>query len=200
MFSYESIYCSSGLAALLNWGKRTRGSPDVPSYDRYSGTCFPIKTLEVKCSRRIYIESRLCAASTGAVINWVARGQRPQPPQRGKTGEVSLSSRRHFGLCRNRSATAKHPDDSANKTRTFVNVYSSPPQFVHLKGINLEVLKRALILAEAFPFVAGPNLGCRATGRRPRAARGVRRAVGSGTMRPYRSALAVYGTQASVPS
>lgn len=46
-------------------------------------TCFSIKTLEVKCSRRIYICARLYAR---AVINWVAMGQRPQPPLRGKMG------------------------------------------------------------------------------------------------------------------
>lgn len=117
------------------------------THDLDTGTCFPIKTLEVKCSRRIYIGTRLCAVSAGAVINWVARGQRPHSPHRGgKLGVVSLScgvgSRRLLSPLV--LVSAKHPDLSANETGINVcdsSIQQCRPLWVHLKGINLEILE-----------------------------------------------------------
>ncbi|CAG9562937.1 unnamed protein product [Danaus chrysippus] len=93
---------------------------------------FPIKTLEVKCSRRIYIKTRLCAASAGAVINWVARGQRPQSGERaagcGPEGgrEVSLSTGAPFdvSLLLSRLSSCEPPPDGACTVSTM-NVYRS---------------------------------------------------------------------------
>lgn len=101
------------------------------------GTCFPIKTLEVKCSRRIYIRTRLCAASAGAVINWVARGQRPQPPVR------------DVGWFR---FPQPHPPPRLRETHgSFRELILGRKSLrdkclladagVHLKGINLELLE-----------------------------------------------------------